>query len=30
MRLYRPKTEALSVLSPGEGSWQLPAILTVE
>jgi hypothetical protein len=26
MRLYRPKTEPLSVLPPGEGSWQPPGI----
>jgi hypothetical protein len=27
MRLYWPKTEAPSVLPPGEGSWQPPAIM---
>jgi hypothetical protein len=26
MRLYWPKTEAPSVLPPGDGSWQPPAI----
>ena len=27
MRLYWPKTEAPSVLPPGEGTWQPPAIV---
>jgi len=29
MRLYSPKTEAPSVLPPGEGSWQPPPLNTV-
>jgi len=30
MRLYWPKTEAPSVLPPGEGSWQPPAIMVAK
>jgi hypothetical protein len=30
MRLYSPKTEPPSILPPGEGTWQPPAIVTVE
>jgi len=30
MRLYWPKTEAPSILPPGEGSWQPPAIVAVK
>ena len=30
MRLYGPKTEAPSVLPPGEGSWQPPAIVVAK
>jgi hypothetical protein len=30
MRLYWPKTEAPSILPPGEGTWQPPAIRRVE
>jgi len=26
MRLYWPKTEAPSILPPGEGTWKAPAI----
>jgi hypothetical protein len=29
MRLYWPKTEAPSILPPGEGTWQLPGIKRV-
>jgi hypothetical protein len=29
MRLYRPKTEAPSILPPGEGTWQPPGIKRV-
>ena len=29
MRLYWPKTEAPSILPPGEGSWQPPAVVKV-
>jgi hypothetical protein len=27
MRLYSPKTEAPSILPPGEGTWKPPAIV---
>jgi hypothetical protein len=30
MRLYWPKTEAPSILPPGEGTWQPPALLAVK
>jgi hypothetical protein len=30
MRLYSPKTEAPSILPPGEGTWQPPAIEQVK
>jgi hypothetical protein len=30
MRLYWPKTEAPSILPPGEGSWQPPALVRVD
>jgi hypothetical protein len=29
MRLYWPKTEAPSILPPGEGTWQPPGIKKV-
>ena len=30
MRLYRPKTEAPSVLPPGEGAWKPPVIAVAQ
>ena len=30
MRLYWPKTEAPSILPPGEGAWHPPAIVKAE
>jgi hypothetical protein len=30
MRLYWPKTEAPSILPPGEGTWQPPAVMRVD
>jgi hypothetical protein len=30
MRLYWPKTEAPSILPPGAGTWQPPAIMAAK
>jgi len=30
MHLYWPKTEAPSILPPGEGTWQPPAIVVAQ